>query len=51
MKAKIRVEATVDISPEDYSDLKKAGGAELVTTAQAQGATMVTKVEMINKDR
>ena len=47
MKAKIRVEATVDISPEDYSDLKKAGGAELVMTAQAQGAKMSAKVERV----
>jgi len=45
MKAKIKIEATLDISRGDYETLKAAGPVELVQTAQMQGAKISTRVE------
>jgi len=45
MKAKIKVEATVDVGRKDYKALEAAGPLELVQTAQMQGAKISTSVE------
>ncbi len=49
MKARIIVEATVDISKGDYKALKAAGPLELVQTAQMQDAKISTSVEKVKK--
>jgi len=45
MRAKIKIEATVDISKGDYETLKAASPLELVQTAQMQGAKISASVE------
>jgi len=49
MKARIRIEATVDISKNDYKTLESAGPVELVQTAQMQGVEISTSVEKTRK--
>jgi len=49
MRAKIRIETTVDVSKNDYKALEQASALELVQTAQMQGAKIKTVVENVRR--
>jgi len=49
MKARIKIEATVDVSKNDYRALEAASPLELVQTAQMQGARISASVERTRK--